>query len=119
MYHAALQQEAERERERIEKENAGRLGLPVIERKRESSDTIGSELAKFAGSGNGGKRDGIVHSTRASSGVFPEGDEKGEEGNWSSRGSIESADDDEGDKGEVKGDDEKNDDEKKDEDEKS
>ncbi|KAF4635321.1 hypothetical protein G7Y89_g2784 [Cudoniella acicularis] len=103
LYHEALQEEAERTRSRIEAENAGRLGLPIIERNRSqrgSVDTIGSDMERFAGGnggngggnggngGSGGRREGVLHSTRASSGIFPEGDEEKEgEENWSSRGS--------------------------------
>jgi len=87
-YHEALQEEAEQERSRRERENAGRLGLPVVERtqrqsQRASVSTIGSELSRFADvGGNGGNtpsRQGMLHSTRASSGVFPQGEEEGDE----------------------------------------
>ncbi|KAH8672077.1 hypothetical protein BGZ60DRAFT_527505 [Tricladium varicosporioides] len=104
LYHEALQEEAERTRSRHEAEEAGRLGLPVIERNRSqraSVDSMGSDMERFAGGngGNGGNgRERVLHSTRASSGIFPEGEEdsdddltergeKDDEGNWSSRGS--------------------------------
>lgn len=72
----------------MERENSGRLGLPVVERserwsQRASVSTIGSDLSRFAlVGGNGGNtpsRQGMLHSTRASSGVFPEGHENDDE----------------------------------------
>jgi hypothetical protein len=100
LYHEALQEEAEAERSRRQRENAGRLGLPVVERserrsQRASVSTIGSELERFAGpsGGTGGNtpaRQGVLHSTRASSGVFPDdGEEEEEESSESRRASRE------------------------------
>ena len=87
LYHEALQQEAARARERAERENAGRLGLPIIQRaQRVSVSTIGSDMGfedpnaqgTETQAGEGPERNGerrgerVLHSTRASSGVFPE-----------------------------------------------
>jgi len=92
MYHEALQDEAMIERQRASAQQAGLLGLPVIgivgRAQRASVDSVGSELG-FPGGDNhgiGGNNDdrggygreregrqGVLHSTRASSGVFPEG----------------------------------------------
>lgn len=97
LYHEALQEEADQERSR----RAVRLGLPVAERpeRNPSVSTIGSELERFAGGGgNGGNtpaRQGVLHSTRASSGVFPDdGDDDEEEEAGEDEGK-----DDRGDKG--------------------
>ena len=92
MYHEALQDEAMIERQRASAQQAGLLGLPVIgiagRAQRASVDSVGSEFG-FPGGDNhsiGGNnndhsgyrreregRQGVLHSTRASSGVFPEG----------------------------------------------
>ncbi|PMD55065.1 uncharacterized protein K444DRAFT_617506 [Hyaloscypha bicolor E] len=68
--------------------SAGRLGLPVVRplgrggaEERESGETMGSEISGYDDndgsrerSGEGGMgRTPILHSTRATSGVFPEG----------------------------------------------
>lgn len=90
-YHQALQDEAVQERSRRERETAERLGLPIVERserrsQRASVSTIGSELERFAGGGggNGGntpsRQQGLLHSTRASSGVLPYQGDSEEEG---------------------------------------
>jgi len=74
---------------------AGRLGLPVIQplgrgrtEERESAETMGSEVSGYEDNGGSRERSGegamgiskggtsrtpVLHSTRASSGVFPEG----------------------------------------------
>lgn len=87
LHHEALQGEAAAARPSAERENAGRLGLPVIERaQRASVSTIMSDMgfedptepqemhqereAPRNGERRGGER--AMHSTRASSGVFPE-----------------------------------------------
>jgi len=96
MYHEALQEEAEAERGRRQRVHAVRLGLPVVERNNEgrsqraSVSTIGSELSRFAGpsGGTGGNtpaRQGMMHSTRASSGVFPDPGEEDDESSESRR----------------------------------
>jgi hypothetical protein len=76
MYHEALQEGAAEERTRITAANASRLGLPVIERipQRGSVSTVGSEGESRRDGDEHGEGGGnpIQHSTRASSGVFPE-----------------------------------------------
>jgi hypothetical protein len=92
MYYEALQDEAMIERQRASAQQAGLLSLPVIgivgRAQRASVDSVGSEFG-FPGGDNHGvggnnddrggygrEREGrqsVLHSTRASSGVFPEG----------------------------------------------
>ena len=92
MYHEALQDESMSERQRASARQAGLLGLPVIgvvgRAQRASVDSVGSDFG-FPGGNNDGVgdnnddrggygrdregRQGVLHSTRASSGVFPEG----------------------------------------------
>lgn len=109
MYHEALREEAELERGRVEREEARRRGLPVIEREptgdldvgegeeRESLDTVGSELVGGLGGWRNESRQQdvrgqVLHSTRASSGIFPEGEREDEEewsnGSAGSNGSV-------------------------------
>ncbi|PMD40500.1 hypothetical protein L207DRAFT_528841 [Hyaloscypha variabilis F] len=95
MYHAALQEQAQRQRQSAMAATAGRLGLPVIQplgrgrtEERESAETMGSEVSGYEDNGGSRERSGeggmgiskggtsrtpVLHSTRASSGVFPEG----------------------------------------------
>jgi hypothetical protein len=95
MYHAALQEQAQRQRLSAMAATAGRLGLPIIQplgrgrsEERESGETMGSEVSGYDDNGGSRERSGdggmgiskggtsrtpILHSTRASSGVFPEG----------------------------------------------
>lgn len=88
MYHEALQEQAEQQRERDSAMRADRLGLPVVSivrAPRASVDTFGSDLIYGPGhereavqqggnheDGNQNGRVPALHSTRASSGVFPE-----------------------------------------------
>lgn len=107
MYHEALREEAELERGKVEREEAQRRGLPVIEREasgelgegegreRESLDEVESELGGLGGWRNESRqqdvRGQVLHSTRASSGIFPEGEREGEEwsnGSAGSNGSV-------------------------------
>ncbi|KAE9367599.1 hypothetical protein N431DRAFT_444716 [Stipitochalara longipes BDJ] len=95
MYHAALQEQAQRQRQSAMAATAGRLGLPIIQplgrgrtEERESAETMGTEVSGYDDNGGSRERSGeggmgiskggtsrtpILHSTRASSGVFPEG----------------------------------------------
>lgn len=108
MYHEALREEADLERRRVEREEAERRGLPVIERdtgrnlgvgereERESLDTVGSELVGGLGGWRNESRqqegrERVLHSTRASSGIFPEEEREGEEWSNGSGGSNGSA----------------------------
>lgn len=99
MYHAALQEQAQRQRQTAMLATAGRLGLPVVvgvgrgREERGSVETMGTDISyddngrERSSGGNGGMgvgrggdtRTPILHSTRASSGVFPEGREEEEE----------------------------------------
>lgn len=95
MYHAALQEQAQRQRQSamgpLPVASGSRLGVPVVEHsgleERGSVETVGSEVSGYEDIGRGGLgmgtmkggRTPIMHSTRASSGVFPEGDEDSEE----------------------------------------
>lgn len=112
MYHAALTEQVEREREEVRSAEAVRLGEPVIvtrvpaqksseEGNIEGGSEISSEMSFEDGKGEGagmqeaggnegdgggddgqgsGERGGrLLHSTRASSGVFPEGRESRDE----------------------------------------
>lgn len=91
MYHKVLRDEAMLERQRASAQKAGLLGLPVIgivgRAQRASVDSVGSEYGLPGGDNHGGgnnyggggygmereERQGVLHSRRASSGVFPEG----------------------------------------------
>jgi hypothetical protein len=95
MYHAALQEQAQRQRQSTMAATAGRLGLPVVvgvgrgrSEERESGETMGSDVSGYDDNGEsrersreggmgiskgGMSRTPILHSTRVSSGVFPEG----------------------------------------------
>lgn len=85
LYHKALEEEAAEATSRAEAENVGRLGLPVIRREGRqrvnvsaSVSSVGSDMGfeehgtreqSREREGNSGQ---VQHSTRASSGVFPE-----------------------------------------------
>jgi hypothetical protein len=91
LYHEALQEEAEDSRARRQTEAAQRLGVPVIERENRRSQSasvssIGSEVGFEDNEHEESDRERekedrqrrtergerVLHSTRASSGVFPE-----------------------------------------------
>jgi hypothetical protein len=93
MYHAALQEQAQRQRQSAVAVASGRLGLPVVgigrgsTEERVSGETEGSDVSGYEDGGGGlrersemgmtkggASRTPILHSTRASSGVFPEGE---------------------------------------------
>lgn len=85
LYHEALQEEAVETRNRAEAENAGRLGLPVIRREGRQRSSVSASVSSI-GSDIGFEENGtrehsrereggnerVQHSTRASSGVFPD-----------------------------------------------
>jgi hypothetical protein len=94
MYQAAVQEQAQRQRQRAMAATAGRLGLLGVAgigrgsaEERVSGETEASDVSGYD-DGGGGSRDRselgitkgmasrtpILHSTRASSGVFPEGE---------------------------------------------
>ena len=91
LYHEALQEEAEDARSRRQTEAAQRLGVPVVERENRRSQSasvssIGSEVGFEDNEHEESDRERekedrqrrtergerVLHSTRASSGVFPE-----------------------------------------------
>jgi hypothetical protein len=94
MYHAALQEQAQRQRQSAVAVTSGRLGLPVVvgigkgsTEERVSGETEGSDVSGYEDGGGGlrersemgmtkggASRTPILRSTRASSGVFPEGE---------------------------------------------
>lgn len=112
LYHRALTEQVERERDEIRGAEAVRLGVPVIgvirpeeseERRKSDESEISTEISfgsheeeaegsgtqpRLSGGGGGGNNNGqgsgerggrLLHSTRASSGVFPEGRESRDE----------------------------------------
>jgi hypothetical protein len=114
LYHAALQEQAQRQRQSAMAATARRLGLPVVivgvgrgREDRGSVETMGSDVSGYddngrdRGSGPGGNGDEggmgtskdrdsrtlVMHSTRASSEVFPE--ERDEEEEWEQEEGLE------------------------------